>query len=259
MKSVAEFLYDMEVRGWSQFDTVLAESELLNLRREVDSSYHACRDIQVKNGVSDGTDGTLHHLVCFGGAYLEFLKQMFLDPYISAFFEGKYILNSFGGVKNMTNNISYLGNIHRDVRTYTGNFRLMINMLVMLDDFTEENGATHVLSGSQMSSVKPSAEEFYQNSHRLTGKGGSIVLFDSNLWHAAGVNRTSLERRALTLTYSRPLMKQQLDYPQVFGDILVQSFSEDLKQILGYNARIAKSLDEWYVPPARRPYRSDQG
>jgi hypothetical protein len=29
--------------------------------------------------------------------------------------------------------------------------------------------------------------------------------------------------------------------------------------VLGYNARVPATLDEWYQPPERRMYRSDQG
>jgi hypothetical protein len=31
-----------------------------------------------------------------------------------------------------------------------------------------------------------------------------------------------------------------------------------MRQVLGYNALPARSLDEWYQPPERRTYRRDQ-
>ena len=90
-------------------------------------------------------------------------------------------------------------------------------------------------------------------------RAGSIVVFDSNLWHAAGENKTERPRRALTLAFTRPFVKQQLDYPRALGVERAATLSPELRQLLGYNARVPASLDEWYQPPERRMYRRDQG
>jgi len=129
----------------------------------------------------------------------------------------------------------------------------------MLDDFTEENGATYLLSGSHRMREKPADEIFFKDAVRATGPAGTMVVFDSNLWHAAGVNRTECPRRALTLAFTRPFIKPQLDYPRALGYDRGPSFSPALRQLLGYNARVPTSLDEWYQPPEHRLYRHDQG
>ncbi len=84
-------------------------------------------------------------------------------------------------------------------------------------------------------------------------------MFNSNLWHAAGVNRSDRPRRALTLAFTRPFVKQQLDYPRALGYDRGDSFSPALRQLLGYNARVPSSLDEWYQPLDKRLYKRDQG
>jgi ectoine hydroxylase-related dioxygenase (phytanoyl-CoA dioxygenase family) len=84
-----------------------------------------------------------------------------------------------------------------------------------------------------------------------------VVVFNSNLWHAAGANTTSTARRALTIAFTKPFIKQQLDYPRALG-YERQDFSPTVRQLLGYNARVPASLDEWYQPPEKRMYKSDQ-
>jgi ectoine hydroxylase-related dioxygenase (phytanoyl-CoA dioxygenase family) len=42
----------------------------------------------------------------------------------------------------------------------------MVNMLVMLDDFTVENGATYVLTGSHHAPERPQ-DEFFQALHKV--------------------------------------------------------------------------------------------
>ena len=54
-------------------------------------------------------------------------------------------------------------------------------------------------------------------------------------------------------------MKQQLDYPRAVGYDNIDSLPEKLKQIVGYNARVPASLEEWYQPPDKRFYKKDQG
>ena len=135
----------------------------------------------------------------------------------------------------------------------------MAQILVMLDDFTPDNGATYLLTGSHRRAERPPDDLFFRDAVRAVAAAGSILVFDSNLWHAAGVNRTDRPRRALTLGFTRPFMKQQLDYPRALGYDRSETLSPALRQLLGYNARVPASLDEWYQPPEKRLYKRDQG
>src|SRR5204863_434899 len=162
----------------------------------------------------------------------------YVVPLPDRYFQGPYILNTYGGVLNLPGGGSYVGRVHRDQRTFSGDLHLMVQLLVMLDGFTEENGATWLLAGSHRMRDKPSDDEFFAGAVRAVGPAGSIVVFDSNLWHAAGVNRSGQPRRALTLAFTRPFIKQQLDYPRALGDERRDSFSPVLRQLLGYNARV---------------------
>lgn len=134
----------------------------------------------------------------------------------------------------------------------------MVNVLVMLDDFTAENGATFLLPCSHMREDKPSDQEFYRDALQTTGSQGDVVIFNSNVWHAAGINRSQKERRALTLTFTKPFMKQQLDYPRAFGYDRMREFGEEVRQMLGYNSRVPENLDEWYQPMENRFYKKNQ-
>ena len=87
---------------------------------------------------------------------------------------------------------------------------------------------------------------------------GSLLLFDSRLWHASGDNRTDQARRALTLTFTRSHHKQQFDYCRALGYEFCETLPDELKQLLGYYARVPATLEEWYQPAASRFYRADQ-
>jgi hypothetical protein len=236
----------------------LDESLRHRLCQDLEEAYQICAGIRQRNGVHANADGSLHHIVGMRPSFMEFLERQYLHREVEAFFSGKYILNSYGGVANRHKSRSYLHGIHRDLRIFLPGARLLINMLVALDDFTLRNGATHLLSGSHARPDRPADDAFFREAERLVVPAGTIVLFDSNLWHCAGENTDGSPRRALTLNFSRPFVKQQLDYPAYFGNSACYTLSESMRQVLGYNALPPKSLDEWYQPPERRPYHRDQ-
>jgi hypothetical protein len=245
--------------GWALVEQVLPADLLGRLREELEQAYEVCRGVQVRNGVGEGTDGTVHHVVGLGSSFLELLERLPVWAVVERYFGGQYILNSFGGVLTVSGSKTYLGRVHRDIRTFSGELPLMMNMLIMLDEFTEDNGATYLLAGSHLRPDRPGDEWFFAHAVRAVGPAGSVVMFNSNLWHAAGVNRTPGPRRALTLTITPPSLKQQCDYPRLIGYEKAGQLSPRLRQLLGYNARVPSSLEEWYQPPEKRFYQRDQG
>jgi len=249
-------------KGYTIIPSYFNDAFCDKVNEAIERSYELCREIQVENGVDDVTDGTVHHLLATGDpVFIELLDEITqneLYGFIQNYFGGNFILNGYGGVKNLKSKPSYVANIHRDIRFFSGDFPLMLNMLVMLDDFTLENGATYLLPGSHLSDQKPDAELFYRKAERATGKRGDLLLFNSNLWHAAGINETDMERRAITITFTKPFMKQQLDYPRAVGYESMNSLNPELQQIIGFYSRTPSSLKEWYQKPENRFYRPHQ-
>jgi len=230
------------------------------MRAAIHQAVEDCGRWQVASGACAEPDGTAHHAVGQYPALDRFLEQAWLAEHIARYFDGApYILHAFNPAVVWPELNSYLHGIHRDVRTHAGPFRLLLNMLVMADPFTLENGATHVLSGSHRHSARPCADQFWDQADRLVGPAGSIVLFDSNLWHAAGQNVSGAPRAALTLSFSRPFVKQQMDYPRFLGEAYGRTLSPAMRQLLGYNAMTPASYEEFYRPKERRLYQADQG
>lgn len=245
--------------GWIVYENALTADFVDEINNSLDGAYEKRRQIQIENGIDQNMEGTLHHLIETDGFGLKFLDQLYCDQVMKEFLGGNYIVNAFGAVMNSKDRRPYVQNIHRDVRTFMGKDKVMIQMMVLLDDFTPENGATYVLSGSHKSAERPADDYFYQNADRVLAKSGSIVLFDSNLWHAAGLNTTQGNRRVLTLSFTRPQFKQQLDYPRSLGYEFGDSLNDGLRQVLGYKSRVPANLYEYYQPVSKRMYQRDQG
>ena len=90
------------------------------------------------------------------------------------------------------------------------------NSMWLLDDFTAENGATRVVPGSHRSGKHPKdALEDGTQKHpkeiQLIAPSGTVIIFNSHLWHAGGLNQTSSARHGMLAYYCRRDQKQLTD------------------------------------------------
>ncbi|MEM5458108.1 phytanoyl-CoA dioxygenase family protein [Paraburkholderia phytofirmans] len=245
--------------GWTVLPGLIRRELLDSLVKALGPSLALRDQIRRRNGVQENSAGTLHHLLMDDPCYVELLAELStLEPVFKGYFQGNFVLNSYGGVINERDSRSYVQNVHRDIRFGSDSRRFMVNALVMLDDFTLANGATHILSHSQNLQQQPTDEHFYAQASRATGERGSVLLFDSRMWHATGRNTTDAPRRALTLTFTSPFFKPQLDYARLFGYSNLDRCNAWMRQVLGFNARVPESLDEFYVPVEQRFYQRGQ-
>ncbi|GAC20079.1 phytanoyl-CoA dioxygenase family protein [Paraglaciecola arctica] len=243
--------------GWVVFNQVINESTLVKLRTGLDVACVECQQIMEKNNIINSEE-MAHHLPQPGNVFFDFILDYPLYKYIYAYFNGNFILHTFGGGKNIKSTATHAHNIHRDIRTFLPH-RLMLNTMVLLDDFTLENGATHLLTGSHKIKETPSTAHFLKESYRVVAKAGSIVMFHSNLLHAAGENLTDEQRRAVNPVFTVPWKKPLFDYPRYLGYDVESELSEQGLQVFGYKSRLATSREEWYQPEEKRFYKSGQG
>jgi ectoine hydroxylase-related dioxygenase (phytanoyl-CoA dioxygenase family) len=80
----------------------------------------------------------------------------------------------------------------------------------MLTDFTPENGGTLLVPGSHRFAGNPSADTMggidrdapYPTEFHAVGSAGSVLLYDSRMWHAVPPNRSAADRVALIVRYA---------------------------------------------------------
>ena len=114
-------------------------------------------------------------------------------------------------------------------------FPTHINSMWMLDEYTAENGATHVVPGSHLWEGKPDPQREYPGATQATGKAGSVAIFDSRLFHAGGAHRSSGPRRGITGFFCRSWAPVQEDHTRCINPALLPTASPLLIRLWGFH------------------------
>jgi ectoine hydroxylase-related dioxygenase (phytanoyl-CoA dioxygenase family) len=148
---------------------------------------------------------------------------------------GKHaMLSSFSA--NIACKHGVLQNMHTD-QFYVGPLPVVMASAViwMLDDFSDENGATLVVPCSHrwksISDVDPLAAA---SAVPATGPAGSILMLDGRTLHATGENRTDRPRPGLITYFAKPFIRQEENFALSLAPEVMQQCSTELLELLGF-------------------------
>ncbi len=143
--------------------------------------------------------------------------------------------------------------IHRDQWAFDffpfpPGYDVQCNTIWAMTDFTEANGATRIIPGSNRREDR--LEFRHEDTVAAEMPAGSLLLYTGSLYHGAGANRSDSVRYGLNLTYSVSWLRQEENqYLAVPADV-ARTFEEPLLRLMGY-ARGAYALG--YVDDLRDP------
>jgi ectoine hydroxylase-related dioxygenase (phytanoyl-CoA dioxygenase family) len=242
-KSVEE----IRISGYTVVADALSESELHLVRRKLDEIYELqVKEIGGEQRLSEINDVNVVRLLL---AYDDYFLKVATNPAVLAIVErllgDYYILMQQNGIINLPGLENYQISWHRDLsyQHFVSTRPLAISALFCVDAFSEESGGTHVLPASHKVEAFPSQEFLEKNQRGIIAKAGSVLVFDSMLFHRAGYNRSTFTRRALNHVYTLPFLKQQISIP----DALQGKFKDGgfLGKFLGYESEPGKNVTQW--------------
>jgi ectoine hydroxylase-related dioxygenase (phytanoyl-CoA dioxygenase family) len=102
-----------------------------------------------------------------------------------------------------------------------------------LDDFTQANGATHVVPGShRWVDQHPEDDE---TSVQAAMPAGSLMFFVGSVYHGGGANTTDRPRLGVILEYAASWLRQQENQYLAVPHEIVTTLPQRLQELLGYN------------------------
>ena len=112
------------------------------------------------------------------------------------------------------------------------------NSIWLLDDFTAENGATRVVPGTHRSGDVPAhavADPLapHPDEIQLLAPAGTVVVFNSHLWHGGTTNHSGQPRRAVHSYFTRRAQPQQLDQREYLRHSTYERLSPAARWIIG--------------------------
>jgi ectoine hydroxylase-related dioxygenase (phytanoyl-CoA dioxygenase family) len=106
----------------------------------------------------------------------------------------------------------------------------------MLDDFTEYNGATRIVLGSHNFGYAPEPNKTYDDEVQVTGRAGSVLVFNGALWHGTGAAVRPERRWGVVATYTRWFAKPCFDFPRMCTPELYAQLNPKQKELLGFTS-----------------------
>lgn len=241
-------LYVEEIRtnGFSIVENVLTKQELEEYRKRIDNIYQ----LQENEFGIDKLESINERNMCripvkYDEYFINIATNRAVLEIVKRFLGDFFILNLQNAIINMPNEKHHQSSWHRDLpyQNYVISNPLSINALFCVDDFTVETGGTIVVPYTHKTEILPSDRYIQKHAVTAVAKAGSVIVFDSMLFHKAGYNSSNIIRRAVNHQYQIPLMKQFYDFPNA----LQGKFSNDpfLAQLLGYTSQTPLDDIQW--------------
>ncbi len=97
--------------------------------------------------------------------------------------------------------------LHSDWSAPTPDKFFVVNTIWSLDDFTVSNGATRIVPGSHLSYERVSKQMAQPSFHHtkevfVTMPAGSVLIFNSHIWHSGTMNQSKTGRRAILCMFA---------------------------------------------------------
>jgi ectoine hydroxylase-related dioxygenase (phytanoyl-CoA dioxygenase family) len=127
--------------------------------------------------------------------------------------------------------------IHRDQWAFDffpfpAGYEVQCNTIWALTDFTEDNGATRVVPGSNRLEDKLSFVQADTEPAEMAR--GSILFYTGSVYHGGGANRSDATRIGVNITYNLSWLRQEENQYLAVPPDVARELPEDLLRLMGY-------------------------
>lgn len=229
--SLDEARADLDAVGFTRLGGLLDDDGLAAIRSRL--AEQAAGEQVVGTAFMEGPNQRVLNLANKGRAFRDWMTH----PTLMTLMES--LLGPHFTMFSLTANIAAKGHpamyLHTD-QSFSGiqDRAVLFNMILMLVDFSEENGGTRIVPGSHRFGHYPEQADQDHPTVAATGPAGCLFIFDGRLWHGTGTNRTDVDRPGILTTYSKPFIRAQENYALSTSPAVLEDASPLELRLLGF-------------------------
>jgi len=127
--------------------------------------------------------------------------------------------------------------IHRDqwafdFFSFPAGYEVQCNTIWAMSEFTELNGATRVVAGSNKAADKLQFK--LEDTAAAEMEKGSVLFYSGSVYHGGGPNRSDETRYAINITYNRAWLRQEENQYLSVPREIARELPKDLLRLMGY-------------------------
>ncbi len=128
--------------------------------------------------------------------------------------------------------------IHRDqwafdFFTFPKGYDVQCNTIWAMSDFTEQNGATRIVPGSNRLADKLQFK--LEDTEPAEMSKGSVLIYTGSVYHGGGANQSEETRYAVNITYNRSWLRQEENQYLSVPREIARELPKDLLRLMGYS------------------------
>jgi ectoine hydroxylase-related dioxygenase (phytanoyl-CoA dioxygenase family) len=241
---------DLERFGVAILVDVLSSDEVTKIRRLVVDAADAIPEEprSTKSLDHDTLNRRVRKLFNIDPVFIDLAVRDEARLFVNRALGDEFLISNFSA--NLVGPGAAAGGMHADQRYALEPWPdrpLAVNVGWLLDDFTDEVGATRFVPDSHLLGRNADPDAHYEVA-TVEAPAGSILVMDGRLWHQAGANRTAdRDRVALFCYYVLPWIRPQVNWNTALDSHVVGSMSDEFLDLLGYHVGLVDNR----VVPAR--------
>ena len=195
-------------KGWVRLENFFEPTQIEKAKDALNKEFDQEKDHKNKDASQNNYTGLTWGLLSQGGGIIEMVTHQDIMAICRKILGKKCRLSSLSAntvVKGMPGQVPHLDYpYHRDLWPDEGDYPakniMSLTVIMLLTDFTKDNGATALIPRSQRKPTHPDVkEDFYASCEQVEGKAGDVMIIAGSLQHCAMENKTDLPRQAILM------------------------------------------------------------
>jgi ectoine hydroxylase-related dioxygenase (phytanoyl-CoA dioxygenase family) len=239
---------ELDEHGYCLHTAALPVDGVRRLRRRVEEQAMGEAAIGRAVDREGGANQRIWMLLNKGRCFQDLLQHPAINRLVAHLLDEPFLLSS------ITANIVAPGDeplaLHSDqgfVPRPWPTYPLTANVVWLLDEFHDDNGATRVVPGSHRDAPAPDPAAMLARARLLRNGGlpvrapaGTALVMDGRLVHGTGRNATARSRYGILTYFCRPFVRQQENFALSTAPEVLAAIPDDVRALLGL--RVWKTL-----------------